>query len=44
MVFKLAKSAEQRWLKLRGAELIAEIIRGVQFNNGVREESKKIAA
>jgi putative transposase len=44
MVFKLTKSAEQRWLKLRGPERIAEVIRGVQFKNGVPEELKKIAA
>ena len=44
MVFKLVLSAEQRWLKLRGAELIAEVIQGIQFKNGVREQSKKIAA
>jgi transposase-like protein len=44
MVFKLTKSAEQRWLKLRGPEQIAEVIRGVQFRNGVREDLKKIAA
>jgi len=35
MVFKLAKSAEQRWLKLRGAEMIAKVITGVPFKNGV---------
>jgi putative transposase len=35
MVFKLAKSAEQRWLKLRGAEMIAKVITGVQFKNGI---------
>ena len=34
-VFKLAKSAEQRWLKLRGAEIIAKVITGVPFKNGV---------
>jgi putative transposase len=34
-VFKLAKGAEQRWLKLRGAELIAKVITGVQFKNGI---------
>ena len=34
-VFKLSKSAEQRWLKLRGAEMIAKVITGVQFKNGV---------
>jgi putative transposase len=44
MVFKLTKSAEQRWLKLRGPEQIAEVISGVQFRNGVREDLKKIAA
>jgi len=34
-------------LKLRGAELIARIIHGVQFNNGVavqKERRQKIAA
>ena len=44
MVFKLTQSAEQRWLKLRGPERIAEVIRGVQFKNGVREDLKQIAA
>ena len=44
MVFKLTQSAEQRWLKLRGPERIAEVIRGVQFKNGVCEDLKQIAA
>ena len=35
MVFKLSKSAEQRWLKLRGAEMIAKVITGVQFKDGI---------
>jgi transposase-like protein len=35
MVFKLAKSAEDRWLKLRGSELIAKVIGGVPFKDGV---------
>ena len=46
-VFKLAQSAEQRWQKLRGAELIAKVITGVQFKNGVEVPKKgrqKIAA
>jgi putative transposase len=34
-VFKLSKSAEQRWLKLRGAEMIAKVIIGVPFKNGI---------
>ena len=40
MVFKLAKSAEQRWQLLRGSELIARIIAGVQFKNGVITETE----
>ena len=46
-VFKLAQSAEQRWQKLRGAEIIAKVITGVQFRNGVEVQKKdrqKIAA
>jgi len=39
-VFKLSLSAEQRWLKLRGAELIAKVITGVQFKNGVEVQQK----
>ncbi len=47
MVFKLAKSAEGRWLKLRGAELIAKVITGVAFKDGVevpKENPQEIAA
>ena len=43
MVFKLTMSVEQRWLKLRGAELVAEVIQGVRFKNGVREQPKQMA-
>lgn len=46
-VFKLAQSAEQRWQKLRGAEMIAKVIIGVQFRNGVevlKKDRQKIAA
>ena len=31
MVFKLVKSAEHRWLLLRGSELIAKVIAGIQL-------------
>ncbi len=34
-LFKFSKSAEQRCLNLRGAEMIAKVITGVQFKNGV---------
>ena len=46
-VFKLAQSAEQRWQKLRGAEMIAKVITGVQFRNGVevpKRDRQKLAA
>ena len=46
-VFKLAQSAELRWQKLRGAEMIAKVITGVQFRNGVevlKKDHQKIAA
>jgi transposase-like protein len=47
MVFKLSKSAEQRWLKLRGAEMIAKVITGVQFKDGIEvkgSDRQRVAA
>jgi putative transposase len=47
MVFKLAKSAEGRWRALRGSELIAKVITGVQFKDGIEvneTDRQKIAA
>ena len=47
MVFKLAKSAEGRWLKLRGSELIAKVITGITFKDGVevqKTDHQKVAA
>ena len=36
MVFKLAKSAEQRWHRLRGAEFLPEVLAGNFFKDGLR--------
>ncbi len=36
MVYKLGQSAQKRWRRLRGFKLLAEIIKGVQFNDGER--------
>jgi len=47
MVFKLAKSAEQRWLLLRGSEFFAKVIADVRCKNGVitkAENHQRIAA
>ncbi len=40
MVFKLALSAQKRWRALNGAKLLADVITGVVFEDGV----KKLAA
>jgi len=37
MVFKLALSAEKRWRALNGTKLLAEVIEGVTFEDGVRK-------
>lgn len=38
MVFKLMQSAQKRWNKLRGFTLLADVITGVQFKNGIKVE------
>jgi len=40
MVFKLVQTAEKRWRRLHGFELIADVIDGVNFINGVKQEEK----
>ncbi len=35
MVFKLAREAEKSWRRLNGCELIAQVIRGARFADGV---------
>lgn len=40
MVFKLCESAQERWIKLRGFNYLAEVIRGIKFINGVKESEK----
>ena len=36
MVFKLIQSAEKRWKRIKGFDLIGEVIEGVVFKDGVR--------
>lgn len=40
MVFKLCESAQERWIRLRGFQHLAEVIKGVKFVNGVKESEK----
>ena len=44
MVFKLAKSAEKWWRKLRGHELISKIVAGVKFVDGEEKKNEEIVA
>jgi putative transposase len=44
MVFKLVNSAERHWRKLNGIPRLAQVIEGVIFKDGVREDVEKIAA
>ncbi len=39
MVFKLVQSAEKRWRALNGASLIPDVITGVQFVDGVKQQA-----
>jgi putative transposase len=39
MVFKLAREAERHWRKLNGAQLLAHVIRGVVFTDGVMKKA-----
>jgi putative transposase len=43
MVFMRVKNAERRWLKLRGAARLAEVIQRVSFKDGIRKDQEKVA-
>ena len=40
LVFKLCEAAEKRWLKLRGYKLLIDIIEGIPFTDGIRQEAR----
>lgn len=40
MVFRLSLSAQKRWRRLRGFKHLADVIRGVQFQNGIHPKTK----
>lgn len=44
MVFKLTKTAEQKWHKLRGHARLGQVIEGVKFKDGLPQEAQRIAA
>ncbi len=44
MMFKLAESASKTWRKLRGYRLIPDVIRGVEFEDGILKQTQPKAA
>ena len=44
MVFKLTKTAEQKWRRLRGHARLGQVIDGVRFKDGLQQEAQRIAA
>ena len=44
MVFKLTKTAEQTWRTLKGHALLAQVVQGVKFKDGLQEGQTRIAA
>jgi hypothetical protein len=39
MVFKLVQAAEKRWRELNGSKLVADVIQGVVFVDGIRNKA-----
>ena len=39
MAFKLMESAQKRWRRLRGYKMLADVIVGVKFINGIKQKS-----
>ena len=37
MVFKLAMSAQEKWPRLRGSNYVADIVRGIPFKDGIKQ-------
>lgn len=44
MMFKLGQCAEKSWRKLRGFVYLAEVIEGVDFRNGIKQNNQDQAA
>jgi hypothetical protein len=44
MLFKLALCAENSFRRLKGFNWLAEVIRGVKFADGVKQENQQLAA
>lgn len=41
LVFKLIQSAQKRWRRIKGFSLLAEVIEGIEFKDGLRTQDKQ---
>jgi putative transposase len=44
MVFKLAQTAERHWRRLNGSQRLPDVIQGVKFIDGIKQDNEGIAA
>ena len=44
MVLKLMQTAQKRWHRLRGYSLLADVITGVKFSDGIKQEQQDLDA
>lgn len=44
MLFKLTQCVERHWRRLNGPKLLPEVIEGVKFIDGIKEDNKERAA
>lgn len=42
MTWKLMMTAQNKWRRLRGYKLLADVIKGVQFKNGERVKQEQL--
>ena len=42
MAFKLMETAQKKWLRLRGYNLLADVITGVKFVNGIKQTEDQL--
>jgi hypothetical protein len=44
MAYKLLDAAQERWRRFNGHELVADVLAGIRFNDGIRVTSVGVEA
>jgi hypothetical protein len=39
LVFKLVETAQKKWKRLRGYKYLSDVITGIKFTNGIKEDA-----